>query len=515
MNQSSENLSNTPKFNKYSFLLFAIGLIIYHSLFWKELLGVNLLLFNIIINITFYFLRKDDYLRKQALITGISATLMAVTLVINGSLISIISYIISFVIWIGFLCHSDLKTIITALPTGIYNFIYSVVTIPSHAKSLKHNSSKQKNIVRNFKLAIIPIIVLIIFVVIFKNANPVFSDYIDSFFNSQSKHATHFFDEINFLWVLFMIGGVILISGILFNSKLSLFNSFDTNGKDTLIRNRKKSEIDFGYSIKTIGLKDEFKTAFLIIILVNIALVIENIIDINWIWINFKLTGEKSYAQLVHEGTYLLILSILLSMAILLYYFRKNQNFYKNKKWLQYGAYFWIFQNMILVASVAIRNYRYIEHCGIAYKRIGVIFFLILTIYGLITLYFKIRDIKTPYYLLRKNSWAAYFIFIFLSLFNWDLIIVKNNVAMKSMVDVDKELLITLSDKTLPVLKNNIAKFTNCGVTTTNYFEENQIGVDHSEYIKYRIIAFKAEYKSRSFLSWNYADYKAYQEINK
>ena len=63
--------------------------------------------------------------------------------------------------------------------------------------------------------------------------------------------------------------------------------------------------------------------------MVNVLLLVVNIIDINWLWIDFNPKSIDNLSQLVHEGTYVLIFSILLSMAIIEYFFRGNINFYK------------------------------------------------------------------------------------------------------------------------------------------------------------------------------------------
>ena len=51
-------------------------------------------------------------------------------------------------------------------------------------------------------------------------------------------------------------------------------------------------------------------------------------------------------------------------MLVLLFFFRGNLNFYKKNKWLRYGAYAWIFQNMVLVVSVLLRAKYYFVYYG-------------------------------------------------------------------------------------------------------------------------------------------------------
>ena len=235
------------------------------------------------------------------------------------------------------------------------------------------------------------------------------------------------------------------------------------------------------------------------IILVNILVIIENIIDINWIWFGFDYETSKNLSQLVHEGTYLLILSILLSIGILLYYFRGNQNFYIKNKILKYGAYLWIIQNVIMSISVALRNLHYINYYGLSHKRIGVLIFLLLVLGGLILLYIKIRNKKSAYYLLRLNSWNIYFIMIFISLFNWDILIAKYNVRHNYQSPVDMFYLFSLSDNGLPIIHNN----------WENIISGNE-EYRWAYFLNTRIRTFMEKEANSTWQSWNYADHKTY-----
>jgi hypothetical protein len=78
---------------------------------------------------------------------------------------------------------------------------------------------------------------------------------------------------------------------------------------------------------------------------------------------------------------------------------------------------------------VFLRNYHYIDFHGLAYKRIGVIVFLALVLVGLVTLFFKIRDKKSFYHLLRVNAWAVLAAFTGLTTVNWDGLITRYNLS--------------------------------------------------------------------------------------
>jgi len=194
-------------------------------------------------------------------------------------------------------------------------------------------------------------------------------------------------------------------------------------------------------------------------------------------------------------------------MLVLLFFFRGNLNFYKKNKWLRYGAYVWIFQNAILVISVFIRDGYYIQHMGLAYKRIGVIIFLLMVLMGLFTMFLKVQQQKSNYYLLKVNGWFAIVLLVASSCIHWDEQIAKYNLARKDTIPVDVNFLLSLSDKTLPLLEKNkdvlikAADSRNAG--WDNMGAQAYLPADVFELRKK---AFFDKQKQLSWLSWNWAD---------
>jgi Domain of unknown function (DUF4173) len=180
-----------------------------------------------------------------------------------------------------------------------------------------------------------------------------------------------------------------------------------------------------------------------------------NAIDITYVWFGFTYSANINLTEYVHEGAGMLIFSIVLAMLVLLFFFRGNLNFYEKNKWLRYGAYGWIFQNAVLVVSVLLRDYYYIQHMGLAYKRIGVLVFLLMVLMGLITVFIKIHRRKTAYYLWRVNGWFGIVLLVAASCVHWDETIASYNLAHKNTVPLDVKFLLSLSDKTLPLLEKN------------------------------------------------------------
>jgi hypothetical protein len=163
---------------------------------------------------------------------------------------------------------------------------------------------------------------------------------------------------------------------------------------------------------------------------------------------------------------------------------------------------------MILAFSVALRNYHYKHQHGIAYKRIGVIIFLILVIIGLVSLALKIRDKKSAFYLFHLNSWSLYFVMLAMSLFDWDMIIVNNNVNHPNEAGIDKVFLLTLSDKTLFVLQNNKNYFKD----TNTFIGDN--GMENAAIvIDKRITEFLDKYPQKNWQSFSVAENSCYTNL--
>jgi hypothetical protein len=250
--------------------------------------------------------------------------------------------------------------------------------------------------------------------------------------------------------------------------------------------------------------------------MVNALLLAENFIDIKWLWFGFSLPEEFSLKHYVREGTGFLIISILLSMGLLLHYFMRNQNFYPKNQLLKWLSYLWIAQNIILSFSVYMRNSHYIDFHGLAYKRIGVDVFVILTIIGLITLYYKIRKIKSAYFLVRINTWALYIMIVALSCFNWDVKIAEYNLAHWNKGEIDVDFYLQLSDKALPVIYANLDKVKSQIETHKN----NKVRwITYLDYDVFMIALenkknkFLDKYKEHSWLSFNLPARNAYNAL--
>ena len=487
---------------KILLILLLTGAVLFNILFWKESLGINLLLFTIFNIGALLFVNQGKKISTPAKITGACTLLLSVCVIINHSIISIVVYSISFLAMIGFVHQSELQLFFYGLLQSFSNLKLGAFT--SGLKEMSTSSGVDtRKVYKYFKLGIVPLFVLLIFYLLYYSANPEFASFSDTAFSWMGKFFTL---DISFTRILFFVFGLVITGMVLWKEEFSSFVERNNFLSEQLVRLRRKDNFGVG-SPMMLDLKREYQTGILMFLMLNVLLLVVNIFDVNFIWFNFEENPSYNLKTFVHHGTYTLIGSILLAMLLIIYFFRGNLNFYKDNEKLKWLTYAWIAQNGVLAISLAIRNYRYIQFHGLAYKRIGVIIFLIAVMIGLITMYMKVREKRSLYFLINRNTWAVYFLLVLSSCINWDTSITKYNIFANTKRSLEVNVLMyQLSDKNWYLLKKHtdeIAKKTG-GRFDPIHFDRS------CEWKKNNIIN---RNNNTTWLSWNYPDYKNLKEI--
>jgi hypothetical protein len=504
-------------------LLIISGAIIFNIIFWNEKLGVNAVLFDIFICAAvitqFPFSLKNNI--SKWILTGhlITTTL----LIIQNTMISKISFSITLLLFISFSQYIH-RSALYAGGSVMLNYVLFVPGFFNELKEIKGKAIHSRNWFKNYRMLLIPISILAIFLIIYSSANTIFSDIFLQGIAAVKNWFNNFFLLFPFERIEFLTAGFFIVGGLLLRSRSTYFSDADCKQKNNLSRKKtffkKWKESSWADMLTVItgkkangilALKNEYITGTVSLLLLNILLLIINFIDVKYVWLGFTYSNDRSMATYVHEGAGMLILSIVLAMFLLLFFFRGNLNFYKRNKWLRYGAYLWIFQNCFLVLSVLMRDYYYISHYGLAYKRIGLLFFLAMVLSGLFTIFIKICYNKTAYYLLRVNAWVAIVLLVFASAFHWDKNIAEYNIARKSLVPVDVSFLLSLSDEALPIIQKHKEVLAN---DKYDKFYYNGNYYNAFMYFEYRKKDFFTEQKQYTWLSWNATDAKVKRELS-
>ncbi len=510
-------------------LLLLLFTILFNYFFWREAVGVNLLLFTAAINALIFYSYPNIRGIRAAQLVAIGSLLGALATVIFNSFLAQLGTVVSICLLNGYAMFPDAKSHISAFAASVSNLCGGfLVGIGKHyetderfAPETGDEEVKPNKWKRYIKLGVIPVIIALAFYIIFSYANPVFAQIAERFNNL----IFDFFERIFSGWTLervaFTLLGVYLIAAVLFHWLPEFFPAAEAD-LSTKAKERDNERSFVGW-LGLNGIKDETLVGAITLVLVNLLFLTVNIIDINWIWFGFNYEQGMDLSSLVHVGTYWLIFSILLAMGVLMYFFRGNQNFNKDNHTLKALAYLWIVQNVVMIISVVLRNYHYIDNHGLTYKRIGVYTFLLMTFLGLITVYVKISRQRSNFFLWRVNTWLAYGILVLFSFWNWDAFIAQYNIKTgirQSLPEytpkagrnfkfnddkVDMDYLLALSDKALPALLNH-----------PNFEDEYFLGNNGTlrQMVKYKYERMEKEMANRSWLSYNWAEANAYAELH-
>jgi len=518
--------------NKSNLLLLSafLGGLLFTSLFWEERLALNLLIYSVYLLII-TFINPDVVKSTKLKIYGLAHLLAAVLVVVNNSDLSVATYYISLLIFIGFAHHQQIRTVFTAFAAAILQ----IVTVPFNA--IKHLSQVSignvslRPIFTLIKYIFIPIIIVIIFSCLYAAASNVFAHYAETILTNIGDFLDHilhfFFKDLSFGRIMHFCFGLVLTGGLLLAFFDKSLEKAELKCKEQLVRIRRSvGQKTIWYNIvqtftgnlltRKMALKTEYIVGIISFAALNLLLLMLNTIDITTLWFGYEPSGN--FSGELHQGTNSLIFSIVMAMAVILYYFRGNLNFYHKSKTLRLLAYVWMVQNFILIISVFIRDGYYIEFHGLTHKRIGVLVFATLCIIGLATVYFKVAKQKTIFYLFKVNGNIWFALLLTFTLINWDILIVKYNFAHNKSIALDADYLLSLSEKTLPLLDKN----RNTLLMGPSFIPKGEIIISPTNdqilaRLNNRVGYFKARYEKSGWLSWNLQDWNTaeYFGLNK
>ncbi|NVK66899.1 MAG: DUF4173 domain-containing protein [Flavobacteriales bacterium] len=504
-------------------LLVLVSAIVFTLIFYKQALGLNVLIYELLVIAYLSITKQIKWRELNYFITASGVLLTVVFTVLHHSSLSFFVNFLLFILFVGVMIAPELRSPINSLKISIFNLFSSPINYRN--EYIENNASKKRSRInlRRLGIFVVPLIIIFTFIFLYSLSSHNFSAFMNDIADFISEKTSFLLDYVDFWLIVTFAIGFVISAFIFIRKHIKSIILNEQRQSDELARERLKHTLDF----KFFALKNEYKSAVFLFGALNALLLTLNILDIDTVWFNFEWEGQY-LKYFVHFGTYVLIASIILSIALVLYFFRNNLNFYPNNKLLKVLCYVWLAQNIILAISVGIRNWHYIEHFALAYKRIGVLFFLLLAVFGLMTVVKKVRDRKSYFYVARINSVAWIVVFTLAAGVNWDKIIAKYNFRNADQSFVHLNFLATLSDSALPELDKSQNQLSNIQVVQEEKFSPfmksgsssinlySRVYMTPEQYynrIQVRKHAFKSKWESKGFLAWNWAEHQAYEEL--
>lgn len=475
---------------------------LFATAFYESAFGINVLIIDLALVVALVvtrskFFEKLNWVKTFVLMSWL-ATAVFVTLYASNIAIGI--HFIFTAIFCGYVTSSYWVQPLWAFWSGLVSMCTGLI----HFRKVEIKTGKRKKMnLKSLGIYVVPFVIAMVFFTLYTRASSSFAKNMQQFAAYLSDIFSWLPNIFNLKFILLFLLGLSIVFGFLFPKLKALILSADIHKKMNLQRTKTRMN-----RFKNMDLQKEYKAQLFMFLLLNLLLVMLNVDDLLNVWLGFSFDGQflKEY---VHNGTYMLLLSIVLSIVLVLFAFRRNLNFYKSP-WLKTLSYIWLAQNAFLVLSVLLRNWHYVTYFNLAYLRIGLFFFLSFVFVLLCLIGVMIYRTKTRYYLLKHSSFVAMALLLMISSVDWDKTICTYNFDHAGKAFLHRSWLMNRDEKCLPILLENKEKMVN-GVD--NEIHQYYIETTYNERINEKIALFNEDFEQRNYWEWNYADWKAYQAL--
>ncbi|WP_213982621.1 DUF4173 domain-containing protein [Sphingomonas sp. dw_22] len=138
----------------------------------------------------------------------------------------------------------------------------------------------------------------------------------------------------------------------------------------------------------------------------NAIFLVQNLLDIAFLWSGTPLPGSITLADYAHRGAYLLIVTALLAGLFVLLFLHPGSDAARRPA-IRYLVIVWIAQNLLLVTSSILRTWDYVEAYSLTILRISALAWMALVGVGLFLICWRLIAERSTRWLLNANALAA------------------------------------------------------------------------------------------------------------
>lgn len=382
--------------------LIILSTVVFLILFYNETAGLNLGILGIFYAVfTFYKTPKGNKTRTFFALL-ITSLLSSFAFAWFGDLSSFLALVVSLILLTFKSKSKELKSILImpALITNFFTFVCRFFNFKDWFPVSQSEGKLQKLIA----IIIIPVVLLFIFFAIYTHG----SDHFAQFFTNFEWNI----DITQFL-ILSVLGFFIAFNYWNFSIERFIYKA-NHHFKNEFLNEDKQQKPTFSF----LDLDLERLSGVISLMALNMMLVFF-IVSYNYEQFFEGKSVKTDLSAETHERVNAVILSIVMAIVVILFYFKSNFNFDSKSHLLKLAAKIWIILNIMLVCSAILKNTEYITGFGMTYKRLGVYAFLLLSMIGLIVTFVKIQKQKTNVYLVNQMFWYFYGTILVCSFVNW------------------------------------------------------------------------------------------------
>ena len=157
--------------------------LIFTLLFYKQDFGFNLLIFEVILLVFWTWKLKGAVFTKPIRYIWLGTLLSALAVAYHGSLIAKSTNLMSLFLLNGFLVVPQIKSLMQAYLPAMENLIYGPSSFIRSHSNLFGGGKSFSGLLRYSKIAIVPLLVIFVFLGIYSAANSIFGEHVSGFFD--------------------------------------------------------------------------------------------------------------------------------------------------------------------------------------------------------------------------------------------------------------------------------------------------------------------------------------------
>lgn len=241
------------------------------------------------------------------------------------------------------------------------------------------------------KVVLVPLVVSMVFLVVFAAANPVVSRGFVKVWDNITDFLMNLSDYLNMVRFLFWCGWLLFFAALIRPAVRSI-------AIDWLMK------LDVRLAPREVAKPDEsnFMVAFITLICVNVVFLGYNGMDAVYLYFKATLPPGISWTAYTHEGCGWLTFALFLSTVALGYIFWDELNFHARSNRLKGFAALWIAQNALLAVGTLRRVHMYIDYSGLTHLLLTGVYGSLLVMAGLVIMAVKVSRNHNAVWLLRK-----------------------------------------------------------------------------------------------------------------
>ena len=375
---------------------------LFTALFYGEDLGLNFGILGMSYALLTLYQTPEENRTRKFLIVFVLGVLSNVAFAWYGDFVSFLA-VFSSMFLLAFLSKNRSLKSILVIPLFVVNFVTFIYRFFKFEDWLPKTQTS-RTVQKLISIFLIPGILLLLFLGIYSVASThfsaVFTDY-----------------ELDFnVWEFFVLSALgFFIAFNYWNFKVEKFLfSWNHQLKNHFINEDQSPKPSFSF----LDLNAERRSGIISFLALNLLLIVF-IITFNYeIFVEIPSSVDQLSAE-THQRVNAVILSIIMAVLVILFYFKGSFNFDQKAKTMKILAKIWMILNAVLVIAALIKISEYVLNFGLTYKRMGVYAFLILSLIGLFFTFIKIQKPRTNAFIFNHMIWYFYGTILVASFINW------------------------------------------------------------------------------------------------